>query len=196
MNNSGSLTFAFSECDGGLKRSTKMRNAKSYTNQTFTKRVDHDGGLHREPRKLAEPTFCQECRAIYSGGRWVHGGAAETNSKHKHWRPANSVRCPACKQIQNGTAGGYVSIGGDFLKEHGSEIQNLVENESARALEDNPLSRIIKREAINDRLIIETTTEHLAQRLGHALKKAFDGEVQYNFSHENKMTRVLWNREY
>jgi hypothetical protein len=45
------------------------------------------------------------------------------------------------------------------------------------------------------KLIVTTTTEHLAQRLGHALKKAFCGEVQYDFSHENKLARVSWKRE-
>ena len=45
------------------------------------------------------------------------------------------------------------------------------------------------------RLVITTTTEHLAQRLGHALEKAFGGEVRYDFSHENKLARVYWQRD-
>jgi hypothetical protein len=47
----------------------------------------------------------------------------------------------------------------------------------------------------SERLVISTTTEHLAQRLGHALEKAFDGEVRYHFSHENKLARVYWHRD-
>jgi hypothetical protein len=43
--------------------------------------------------------------------------------------------------------------------------------------------------------IVSTTTEHLAQRLGHALEKAFGGSVEYDFSHENKLARVSWRRE-
>lgn len=45
------------------------------------------------------------------------------------------------------------------------------------------------------RLMLSTTTEHLAQRLGHALEKAFDGKVDYDFSHENKLARVTWRRD-
>ena len=45
------------------------------------------------------------------------------------------------------------------------------------------------------RLTVTTTTEHLAQRLGRALEKAFSGDVLYDFSHENKLARVKWRRE-
>jgi hypothetical protein len=33
--------------------------------------------------------------------------------------------------------------------------------------------------------MVLTTTEHLALRLGRALKKAFDGKVRNDFLHEN-----------
>jgi hypothetical protein len=44
-------------------------------------------------------------------------------------------------------------------------------------------------------LTVTTTTEHLAQRLGGMLEKAFGGEVRYDFSHENKLARVSWHRD-
>jgi len=34
---------------------------------------------------------------------------------------------------------------------------------------------------MNSKLSLSTTTELLAQRLGHALEKAFQGEVHYGF---------------
>jgi hypothetical protein len=49
-------------------------------------------------------------------------------------------------------------------------------------------------EETENQLVVKTTTEHLAQRLGHALEKAFDGDVCYDFSHENKFARVYWER--
>ena len=62
--------------------------------------------------------------------------------------------------------------------------------------QDNVLARILEWKRGNGhKLSVTTTTEHLAQRLGHALKKAFDGEVHYDFSHENKLARVSWQRE-
>lgn len=49
-------------------------------------------------------------------------------------------------------------------------------------------------EETENQLVVKTTTEHLAQRLGHALEKAFDGDVRYDFSHDNKFARVYWER--
>jgi hypothetical protein len=46
-----------------------------------------------------------------------------------------------------------------------------------------------------DDVLITTTTEHLAIRLGRALEKAFDGRVLYGFSHENKLAHVWWHRD-
>jgi YD repeat-containing protein len=82
------------------------------------------------------------------------------------------------------------------LKEHREEIERLLRRESERAAEVNPLGRVIRwKRDKSDKLTVTTTTEHLAQRLGHALQKAFDGKVKYDFSHENKLARVSWRRD-
>jgi NMD protein affecting ribosome stability and mRNA decay len=172
-----------------------MKSDKRYTTQTLKKRVDHEGGSRHEPQKLAEPTSCKDCGAIYSGGRWIAKGNARESAKNSAWRPGYPTTCPACKQIKSGMVGGYVAISGTFLNEHRTEIRNLVENEAGLTIEDNPLSRIMGIHEKGDRLVIETTTEHLAQRLGHALKKAYAGDVSYDFSHENKVARVTWHRD-
>jgi hypothetical protein len=89
-----------------------------------------------------------------------------------------------------------VFLDGAFFISHEQEIRNLLENEAVRAAEDNPLARILKW-SVGDghSLVVSTTTEHLAQRLGKALNKAFGGSVRYDFSHENKLARVSWQRE-
>jgi hypothetical protein len=79
---------------------------------------------------------------------------------------------------------------------HRDEIRQLLSNEAERAAIDNPLGRIMRWEKKRDALQLTTTTEHLAQRLGHALEKAYGGQVIYDFSHENKIARVTWRREW
>lgn len=172
-----------------------MKSTKRYTNQTFTKRVDHEGGAHRPFAATAEPAVCKACGAIYADRRWASAKCVNESPGHDHWRPAAVTICPACKQIESGVAGGYVTISGKFATAHHDEIDNLVANEVDRAAEDNPLSRIMKRTENDGRLQIVTTTEHLAQRIGHALAKAYDGDVTYDFSHENKVARVAWHRD-
>lgn len=102
---------------------------------------------------------------------------------------------PACVQVTNGIVGGYLTVDGAFFQEHRAEIGRLLSNEARRAREDNPLSRTMGREEADGRLIITTTTEHLAQRLGRALEKAYHGQTVYDFSHENKVARVHWHRD-
>ena len=112
-------------------------------------------------------------------------------------RPAHKTVCPACKQKRAGEPRGFVFLDGAFFVEHQKDVQRLVRNEAARAAEDNPLARILEyKESKDHQLTVSTTTEHLAQRLGHALEKAFGGSVHYGFSHENKLARVSWRREH
>jgi hypothetical protein len=97
--------------------------------------------------------------------------------------------------MRNGTPRGFVYLDGSFYVTHQKEIEQLLRNEAARAEADNPLARIMEfTRGKEHKLTLSTTTEHLAQRLGHALEKAFAGHTQYDFSHENKLARVKWQR--
>lgn len=170
-----------------------MRSRKSYTNVTFTKRVDHEAGRHRGSRAMTEPAVCRECGSVYVNRRW-ESASGPINAQHKP-RPARLVTCPACLQMRNGTPRGFVYLDGTFYVTHQQEIEQLLRNEAARAEADNPLARIMEFTRGKDhKLTISTTTEHLAQRLGHALEKAFAGHTHYDFSHENKLARVKWHR--
>lgn len=172
-----------------------MNSNKRYTNATFTKRVDHEGGLHREAAGMPERAVCDECGAIYVNRRWTTHGKTFNDWKRGRWHPAHTTTCPACVQQDNGVAGGYLTVDGEFFREHKAEIGRLLTNEVNRAREDNPLSRMMGRIETDDKLILTTTTEHLAQRLGHALEKACEGKTTYDFSHENKLVRVHWHRD-
>jgi hypothetical protein len=171
-----------------------MRSAKPYTNATFTKRVDHDGGRHRPPRAAAEPAVCAGCGAVYVKRRWSHAPAARLRASHAGV-PVTVRICPACRQRQTGVPHGYLHIDGEFFRLHLSDIERLLRNETNRAGEDNPLQQVLEWQDLEgDGLLLTTSTEHLAQRLGHALQKAYDGEVHYGFSHENKLAHIWWRR--
>lgn len=172
-----------------------MRSHKRYTNATFTKRVDHEGGRHHTARAPREPAVCESCGAVYANRRWITADSDRGTHEPEHWRPAIMTKCPACKQKQSGCPGGYVHVEGTFVITHRDEIEQLLRNEAERASEDNPLGCIMDWKEDGDaKLTLTTTTEHLAQRLGHALEKAYGGTVDYDFSHENKLARVKWSR--
>jgi hypothetical protein len=104
--------------------------------------------------------------------------------------------CPACRQAAEGQFGGEVRISGSFFIQHRAEIAQLLKREAERAADDNPLAVILQwRQSAPGELVVQTTTEHLAKRLGQALHKAYRGTVHYEFSHENKFAHVTWMRE-
>src|SRR5690349_15116368 len=100
-----------------------MKTNKQYSNASFTKRVDHDGGRHHTLRASAEPAICSNCGAVYAGRRWTLANTPEKNGKRKDWRPANKVLCPACKQQQEGVPCGFVYLDGAFLSVHRDDIE-------------------------------------------------------------------------
>ena len=174
-----------------------MRSNKPFTNENFTKRVDHEAGRHRPSRAGKEPAVCGACGAVYANRRWSGADSPVRIKKHTKGHPAHTTVCPACKQKRTGEPRGFVLLEGAFFVAHQQEIQQLLRNEAERAAEDNPLARILEwKKGEEHELTISTTTEHLAQRLGHTLEKAFGGSVRYDFSHENKLARVSWRREH
>ncbi|MBX3278506.1 MAG: hypothetical protein KF868_10940 [Acidobacteria bacterium] len=172
-----------------------MRTAKRYTTQTIKKRVDDDKGRHHTRRALPEPTICEVCGDIYSKRRWTRMNAERRAMRIDQFMITSKVVCPACERQRSGVHSGELHLEGRFFDLHQKEIRRLLENEAQRAAIDNPMARIMKWE-VNPpgQLVVTTTTEHLAQRLGHALSKAFHGRTRYGFSHRNKFARVWWSR--
>jgi hypothetical protein len=140
--------------------------------------------------------MCPGCGALYAHKRWNRSGAARVRAG-KAGRPIQVRICGACRRRTSGAPHGFVHVDGDFVRTHRSDIIHLLTNEAARAAEDNPLAQIIDWFDIGHRddVLITTTTEHLAMRLGRALEKAFDGRVRYGFSHVNKLAHVWWHRD-
>ncbi len=138
-------------------------------------------------------SVCEGCRAVYMNKRWYAGGdISETVSKNPD---IVTMVCPACHKIRDNFPGGIVTLKGDYVLPHKTDLINLIRNEEERARGLNPLERIIAvKENGFGSIVISTTNEKLAQRIGRAIKKAFHGEVAYHWSHDNKLARVDWVR--
>jgi NMD protein affecting ribosome stability and mRNA decay len=139
-------------------------------------------------------SVCGGCRAVYMNKRWyadneVYRTVAEKPETVK-------MVCPACLKIRDNFPGGIVTLKGDYVLPHKQDLLNLVKNEEERARGFNPLERVMSiKENGHGSIVISTTNEKLAQRLGRAIKKAFRGVVSYHWSHDNKLARVDWVRE-
>jgi len=138
-------------------------------------------------------TVCEGCHAVYKNKRW-YADPRLYSAALKIIDTAVAV-CPACLKIRDNFPGGIVTLKGDYVLPHKQELLNLIKNEEARARGFNPLERVMSvKENGYGSMVISTTNEKLAQRIGRAIRKAFGGKVSYQWSHDNKLARVDWER--
>ncbi len=165
--------------------------AKSYKLSYKKKTATTDPYLPRGAnQKIA---MCSACHAVFRNKRWYIEQPPDAAAVGKA-EPLKTV-CPACLKIRDNFPGGVVTLKGDYVLPHKQDLMNLIKNEEERARGFNPLERIMSiKENGHGSLVITTTNEKLAQRLGRALKKAFHGDVAYQWSHDNKLARVEWER--
>jgi NMD protein affecting ribosome stability and mRNA decay len=141
---------------------------------------------------LKEPALCQGCRAIYRHKRWQL--EPEAVSEMQKDPGVQWVTCPACLKIAEHYPEGFVTLRGDYLWEHETEIRNILSNEAERVMAKNPISRIMQMETTDGSLVIETTEQKLAEHLGRTLNRAHKGDLQVTWSGSPRICRVSWER--
>lgn len=143
----------------------------------------HDS--YKSRGKLPEPTQCPECGAVFRAGRW-------------QWlaKPpkAHSQICPACHRIADGFPAGYLTLEGDFLKQHRDQIMQLARNVERKEKSGHPLQRIMGIEDRAGAMLVTTTDVHLARGIGEALRHAFKGTLDLHYSDAENLVRVRWRR--
>lgn len=162
----------------------------------------HDNEVHFPHGACEDGVVCAGCGAVYHDHHWglPAAGRDATNIKQsaeaRKAAGVNSHRvlCPACRKARDKNPGGIVTLSGDYWGTHREEILNLIRNEEKKAMGTNPVERILQIEEENGHLIVQTTHEKLAQRLGRALHRACHGEVEYKWSSDTKLVRVEWRR--
>jgi len=82
-------------------------------------------------------SVCDGCRAVYMNKRWYADGAVET-AKLKNPEASKTV-CPACLKIRDDFPGGIVTLKGDYVLPHKTDLMRLIKNEEERAHGLNPL---------------------------------------------------------
>jgi hypothetical protein len=140
---------------------------------------------YRAKAKLSDPTGCPECGACFREGRWT-------------WRkaPADAPQetCPACRRIRDDYPGGYLTLEGDFVRDHEEEILGLVRNVEERARSEHPLQRLMGISKQEGGLQITTTDAHLAHSIAKALSHAYRGELDSTWAEGESLLRATWRR--
>lgn len=147
-----------------------------------------------QPEKgMKEPALCRQCGALYTNKRWTL--EADKVMAAKYDSQIERVDCPACQKIAQKYAEGYVTLRGDYLWNHEEQITALLKAQERKAMDKNPLERIIRIERSSDALMIETTEAKLAEHLARALHKAHHGEMEISWDEDRSLCRVHWQRD-
>jgi hypothetical protein len=141
-----------------------------------------------EAGKLADATACPKCGASFREGRWTWQSA-----------PTGSLErlCPACQRIADRYPAGVLDVGGAFAAAHRDDLIGLVRNVEERERSNHPLKRVMSLRTRKRGFVVETTDGKLAQALGRALQKAYDGQLEHpaTTSDKENLVRVRWVRD-
>ena len=167
----------------GPSKSKKSDYLHQGRKDRLLKEMDHDP--YHSKRKISEPSVCTQCGAVFHKGRWSWDA-----------QPANSheVLCPACQRIHDHVPAGFLTLSGEFLGQHKEEIMNLIHNIAEKEGKEHPLQRIMGVEDQESGLLFTFTDAHLTRGIGEALHKAYEGELDYEYTKEDIMLRVTWHR--
>jgi NMD protein affecting ribosome stability and mRNA decay len=136
--------------------------------------------------KPTEPAQCPKCKAVFTEGRWTWENAPDD---------AIDFLCPACQRINDKFPAGYVTIKGEFFKEHRDEIVHLIESHEKREKAARPLQRIMGMDEKKDGTVeITTTDSHLARGIAEAIHDAYKGDLKVRYSRDENLVRAVWKR--
>jgi hypothetical protein len=138
---------------------------------------------YQDTGKLAEPTVCSDCHAVYQHGRWLWAAAPP--------RAAKAV-CPACRRIRDRQPAGYVKLAGVRMEGDRDALIGLVRNVEKHENVEHPLHRIMDIEQDADEVRVTTTDTHLPQRIGEAVKHAYKGLLDIAYGEDEYVVRVRW----
>lgn len=143
-------------------------------------------------KSVTEPSVCKSCHAVYLNKRWYYDPKLYQEQKKKQ---ATKVTCPGCQKVIDKNYDGIIQLKSPMVKTRKDELISLLKGEEEKEREKNVLSRIAKIETRGQEMEIYTTTQFLATRLGHAVNRAFSGNLTIKPTPREAFVRVYWERE-
>jgi hypothetical protein len=165
----------------------KTKNVGQRTPRMDRRIREHVHDPYKTRLKLAEPTVCPECGAVFHKGRWQW-------SAHPP-KGAHEEMCQACHRTKDKYPAGTLTLTGAFIDSHRDEIVHLIRHQEELEKGERPLHRVISIEEEPSHIVVSTTDIHLPRRIGEALHSAYEGDLDFRYEEEAYFLRVNWRRE-
>ena len=127
----------------------------------------------------AEPTMCERCGATLTRRVWHRPSQAKPT--HAFFERVSWAICPACTQVEREEYLGRITIDGDVVRSDGDAIRRRIHNVAERAEYTQVEHRVVSLDEVDGKLVVLTTSQKLAHRIVHELKKAFGGRASYQW---------------
>jgi NMD protein affecting ribosome stability and mRNA decay len=147
-------------------------------------------------RTRREIDHCGDCGASYRNGRW-------TWSRRGRWFWSRSASdpeprlCPACDRMRRRDPAGVLHVAGGFVAAHRDAVLRLVRRVEERESAAHPLSRVIAIAEERGGFAVGTTAAKLADALGRALQKKYEGRLELpakDAAHRGRY-EIRWRRD-
>jgi NMD protein affecting ribosome stability and mRNA decay len=145
-----------------------------------------------QPAEGQEAAVCTQCHALYRSKRWSFD--APLYERLAGTDKVREVICPTCRRIKDHFPEGILTLSGEFFTQHQEEIVRVLEKEAGRVAKRSVADRIIQIIPEGDKLVVETTSEKMAQHLGRAVYKAYKGDLNFRWGEVERFVRVYWSR--
>ena len=132
-------------------------------------------------RRPQEPTICERCGAVFLRQTWRRNHSVS----HTLLARAAWAVCPACQQASTQVYFGRVLVRGAYIAANEDVIRARINNVTERAEFTQPERKLVSVERKGDEIEVLTTSQKLAHRIVHELKKAFRGRARYEWSDED-----------
>ena len=129
-----------------------------------------------------EAATCERCGAMFSRRTWRRGHAVTDSLLAR----ATWVVCPACQQTGCDEYFGKILIRDAAVADEDA-IRRRIKNVAARAAFTQPERQVVSVERRGKILEVLTTSQKLAHRIAHELKKAFGGRTSYVWSDDRTL---------
>ena len=146
----------------------------------------HDPYMMRA--KLPDPTICPECQVVFTEGRWQWLPSVPTEGHQE--------LCPACRRISDKVPAGILNLSGGFFHNHRDEIMSLLHNNVEAQMAQHAIKRVMGVEEPDDESVVVTFTDsHLPQTVGEAIRRAYQGDLDIQYTDEAGIVRASWTRD-
>jgi NMD protein affecting ribosome stability and mRNA decay len=169
-----------------VRESKKSRGLIRSLNRSGV-RDDKSPAVVRKAAIPKDPSICERCGAVFERKTWRGDRKVTEDLTAK----ADWTVCPACQQVSHLEGQGRLMLLGSGVAAKSELIRRRIENVAKRAASTQPERRVVSIDELGstgaDGLEVLTTSQKLAHRIAHELKKLLGGSATYSWQDDGTL---------